>query len=98
MGSSHLPRSRRHVDYYELLGVPADASLREIEQAYWQATKERRELLPQLNEAYEVLGDANRRLTYDSQRSPSDVETPAPTGSQPLRPNPDRNKLRWYLQ
>jgi curved DNA-binding protein CbpA len=94
---SHLSYSKQRFDYYEVLGVAADASLREIEQAYWQATKERRELLPQLNEAYEVLGDADRRMAYDKQRVPP-PEKPEPIGSQPLRPNPDRNKLRWYLQ
>ncbi len=98
MGSTHLPHSRRPVDYYEALGIPADATFRDIEQAYWQATKDRRELLPQLNVAYEVLGDANRRAQYDAQRTISNVERPKPAGSEPLRPNPDRNKLHWYLQ
>jgi curved DNA-binding protein CbpA len=95
MGSEHLPRSRRPVDYYALLGVPGDATFRDIEQAYWQAAKTRRDLLAQLNEAYEVLGDPNRRLAYDEQRAASKDHTPA---AGPLRPNPDRNKLRWYLQ
>lgn len=97
MGSPQLPRSKRSVDYYELLGVSADATFRDIEEAYWDATKNRRELLPQLNEAYEVLGDANRRLAYDAQRVVPEAK-PAVTDSESLRPNPDRNKLRWYLQ
>ncbi len=96
MGSTHLPRSRRSVDYYDLLVVPVDATFRDIERAYWQATKDRRELLPQLNEAYEVLGDANRRLQYDEQRVAT--ATPTLTRSTPPVPKPDRNKLRWYLQ
>lgn len=98
MGSTHLPRSRLPVDYYTLLGVPADATFRAIEQAYWQAAKTRRELLAQLNEAYEVLGDPNRRLAYDEQQAASKDHTPTPPAAGPLRPNPDRNKLRWYLQ
>jgi hypothetical protein len=97
MDSRRLLRSRRTQDYYQLFGVAPDASLREIEQAYWQAAKERRELLPLLNEAYEVLGHADRRQAYDAQRVPVDAPAPVPTGSRPLRPNPDRNKLRWYL-
>jgi len=96
MGSTHLPRSRRSVDYYDLLSVPLDATFRDIEQAYWQATKDRRELLPQLNEAYEVLADPGRRLEYDEKRAA--IAEPKATGSEPLRPNPDRNKLRWYLE
>jgi curved DNA-binding protein CbpA len=98
MGSTHLPHSRRPVDYYLLLGVSADATFRDVEQAYWQATKTKREQLPKLNEAYEVLGDANRRAKYDAQRVVSNAERPKPTGPETLRPNPDRNKLRWYLQ
>jgi curved DNA-binding protein CbpA len=97
MNSTHLPRSKRPVDYYELLAVPADATHREIEAAYWEGAKTRRELLPLLNEAYEVLGDAKRREAYDDQRVEPE-ERPEPTGSLPLRPNPNRNKLRWYLQ
>ena len=98
MSLAHLPRSRRPEDYYALLGVAADATFRDIEQAYWQATKDRRELLSQLNVAYEALGDANRRAEYDAQRVVADVELPEPTGSRPLRPNPARNNLGWYLQ
>ena len=95
MGSTHLLRSRRHVDYYTLLGVPIDATFRDIEQAYWQAAKTRRELLARLNEAYEVLSDPNRRLAYDEQRAASKDDTPTPPVAGLLRPNPDRNKLRW---
>ena len=98
MGSTHLPHSRRPVDYYVLLGVPADATFRDIEQAYWQAAKTSRELLPKLNEAYEVLGDSSRRAEYDKRRVPPSPEKPKAIGSEPVRPNPDRNKLRWYLQ
>ena len=98
MGSAHLSRSRRNADHYDILGVPSAATFREIEQAYWQAAKTRRDLLPQLNEAYEILSDANRRGAYDRQRVVSSEAPPKPTDSGPLRPNPDRNKLRWYLQ
>ena len=98
MGSTHLPHSRRPVDYYVLLGVPADATFRDIEQGYWQAAKTNRDQLPKLNEAYEVLGDPNRRAEYDKRRVVSNDENPKPTGPERLRPNPDRNKLRWYLQ
>lgn len=97
MASSGTRYYGRKLDYYDLLGIAPDASLREVEQAYWEAAKTRRESLAQLNEAYEVLGDAKRRTAYDAERIVP-AEQPAPTGSRELRPNPDRNKLRWYLE
>jgi DnaJ-class molecular chaperone len=55
-------------DYYEQLGVPASASGREIEAAYWQRIRERRDLVPVLNEAIEVLTNEERRVAYDRRR------------------------------
>src|SRR6516225_10402191 len=63
-------------DYYEILGVPRDADDASIKKAFRRLA---RELHPDVNrhgpnaeekfkeaaEAYEVLGDADRRATYD---------------------------------
>lgn len=95
---------KRHVppDYYGLLGVPREATFREIEAAYWQeATREEnRDKVALLNEAYEVLGHTNRRAAYDKA-----LAAFGPVDEKPSRiaalahANPDlANKLRWHLQ
>jgi curved DNA-binding protein len=66
-------------DYYEVLGVPRAASAEEIKRAYRQlARKHHPDLQPaaertqaterfkELNEAYEVLSDADKRAKYDA--------------------------------
>ncbi len=62
--NGHLP------DYYRILGVSEEASFNEIESAYWKAARspDRRNDLPLLNEAYEVLGNEEQREVYDAQR------------------------------
>ncbi len=63
-------------DYYEVLNVPRDASLEEIKQAYRRLAREyhpdvRRddpqaeERFKEINEAYQVLSDPQRRAEYD---------------------------------
>jgi curved DNA-binding protein CbpA len=101
MGPAHLPRSRRPVDYYDVLGVAADATFRDIEQAYWALAKSNRALVPLLNMAYEVLGDPARRATYDEQRvvAPSPQRQRSDTPAATRAANSElREKLRWYLQ
>lgn len=65
-------------DYYEILGVPRSATEKEIKAAYrrlarkWhpdlhtgKAKKEAEEKFKQINEAYEVLSDPEKRARYD---------------------------------
>lgn len=100
--------------YYEVLQVAEDASSDEIRAAYLrlvqqhhpdrhvgEPTEGERERFKQIQEAYEVLYDAEQRRVYDSQRSiprPRDrstVVTPAQRGSrathQPINPSVRRD-------
>jgi molecular chaperone DnaJ len=63
-------------DYYAMLGVPNDASMREIKTKFRQLVKEYHpdktkdektaERLAEINKAYEVLSDEEKRKTYDA--------------------------------
>src|SRR5579863_300340 len=64
-------------DYYAILGVPKNAAQKDIKSAYrklarkWhpdanpQNVKEAEEKFKEISEAYEVLGDAEKRKKYD---------------------------------
>jgi DnaJ-class molecular chaperone len=62
-------------DYYEILGVPKTATPEELKRAYRKLaleyhpdrnkSKEAEEKFKEINKAYEVLGDPQKRQTYD---------------------------------
>lgn len=66
----------KYKDYYEILGVKRDSSEQEIKSAYRKLarkyhpdvnkTKEAEQKFKDINEAYEVLGDKQKRQRYDS--------------------------------
>lgn len=66
----------KYKDYYETLGIKRDATEAEIKSAYRKLarkyhpdvnkTKEAEEKFKDINEAYEVLGDKQKRQRYDS--------------------------------
>lgn len=70
-----MPETKR--DYYEVLGVPRNATAEEIKTAYRRLAKqyhpdqnpgnraEAEEKFKELSEAYEVLADENKRRLYD---------------------------------
>lgn len=69
--------SEKFINYYELLGIDSKAGTQEVKQAYlnhvkrWHpdknpdCTAEAEEKTKVLNQAYHILGDAERRKNYD---------------------------------
>jgi DnaJ-class molecular chaperone len=65
----------KYKDYYALLGVPQDANLDQIKKAYRELSfknhpdrnpgSDTSAKMQQINEAYEILGDPERKQAYD---------------------------------
>lgn len=94
-----MASAKAPIDYYALLGVPRDACFRQISEAYWRLAAEKRDQLPLLNEAYEVLSHPQRRLVYDEQHE-SAPQSAGPEAQRTVleRKPGTREKLNWYLR
>lgn len=97
-------------DYYAILGIDKDASYLEIKAAYRSLAKEhhpdkhggdktKEQLIKEINEAYEVLGNSESRVSYDKRLSWQEewaahgygqpytsTTPPPPTYSSPAQP------------
>lgn len=96
-----LKRSKTK-DYYKVLDVPRDASTKEIKRAWLKATKlnhpdkaptpaERpayEKKMIAINEAYEVLGDAELKQRFDNGDDPNDPESQARGHGGPFQGSP----------
>jgi hypothetical protein len=67
-------------DYYRVLGINEEASKEELDRAYRNAARKRHpdgggseEEMKTLNEAHDILSDAETRKAYDSERKPKHI-------------------------
>nr|XP_028561306.1 dnaJ homolog subfamily A member 3, mitochondrial isoform X2 [Podarcis muralis] len=93
------PASCAKEDYYQILGVPRNASQKEIKKAYYQLAKKyhpdtnkddpkAKEKFSQLAEAYEVLGDEVKRKQFDTYGTAGFDASSAGSGQQYWRGGP----------
>ena len=77
-------------DYYKILNIPRNASKSDIKKAYFQSAKKyhpdvnkeegAKEKFAELNEAYETLGDDQKRQIYDTTGMSGDEQAQAGAG------------------
>ncbi|OJJ00991.1 hypothetical protein ASPVEDRAFT_40513 [Aspergillus versicolor CBS 583.65] len=105
-----LQKRSKQKDYYKVLGVGRDADERAIKRAYRElvkqhhpdkalaqgVTKEAAEKkMAGINEAYEVLSDAETRAQYDNGVDPNDPESPR---QHPFQGNPFGGGQQFFFQ
>ncbi|HEY0756121.1 MAG TPA: DnaJ domain-containing protein [Ktedonobacteraceae bacterium] len=100
------------LDYYKLLGVASGANAAEIKKAYRRLARQyhpdlhastRDEQIKRLNEAYEILSDARKRMAYDKllrearERAEEILaERERQRSQEPSKPEPEREpELTW---
>jgi len=89
----------QYKDYYKILGVPKTANAKEVKSAYrklareWHPDvnptrkKQAEEKFKDISEAYEVIGDAEKRKTYDSLGSDWQQRARTAPGARYAAPN-----------
>jgi len=94
---------RNTLDYYELLGVTANSSSKEIKKAYLEKAKKFHPdspngndlLFKQLSEAYETLSNENKKQQYDNSRKKSTTQSPGSAQAKYHRPHRTYNSQGW---
>lgn len=80
-------------DYYKILGVTSKATEAEIKKSYYQLAKKyhpdvnqgKSDKIKEVNEAYEVIGDANKRKEYDDIRKYESQQQAYANNNNPYR-------------
>lgn len=96
-------------DYYDILDIPSTATLLEIKRAYRRLVRQHHPdvtqgaengYMKQLNEAYEVLGDEQKRAAYNAKllsvyrKTVKKLEQEFDESSSPSRPA-SAKKMTW---